>query len=119
MIGVTGYNTGNYFQAKTGEKWRGFNEIYKHINDRFSVMYSQYPWIITEFSCNSVGGDKQAWIKEMFDSIHQYPNIKIAVWWSYFDPDPETKEPARRYWLDEKPEYLQEFKDGLKRTNNN
>lgn len=115
LIGVTGYNTGNYFQKKTGEKWRGFNEIYKFINDRFSVMYSDYPWIITEFASNSVGGDKQAWIKEMFDSIHNYPNIKIAVWWSYFDPDPETKQPARRYWLDEKEEYLMEFKNGLER----
>jgi mannan endo-1,4-beta-mannosidase len=113
LIGVTGYNTGNYFEKKTGEKWRGFNEIYNFINNRFNVMYSDYPWIITEFASNSVGGDKQAWIKEMFDSIHNYPNIKIAVWWSYFDPDPETKKPARRYWLDEKEEYLMEFKKGL------
>ncbi|OGO79569.1 MAG: hypothetical protein A2Y23_09375 [Clostridiales bacterium GWB2_37_7] len=117
LIGVTGYNTGNYFEKKTGEKWRSFNEIYQHINDKFSVMYSNYPWIITEFASNSVGGDKQAWIKEMFDSIQNYPNIKIAVWWSYFDPDPETKQPARRYWLDEKEEYLTEFKKGIERTN--
>jgi len=117
LIGVTGYNTGNYFEKKTGEKWRGFNEIYKHINDKFGVMYSDYPWIITEFASNSVGGDKQAWIKEMFDSIHNYPNIKVAIWWSYFDPDPETKQPARKYWLDETEEYLMEFKKGLERTN--
>lgn len=117
LIGVTGYNTGNYFEKKTGEKWRSFNEIFTHINNRFSVMYSDYPWIVTEFASNSVGGDKQAWIKEMFDSMHKYPNIKIAVWWSYFDPDPETKQPARKYWLDEKEEYLVEFKNGLERTN--
>jgi hypothetical protein len=113
LIGVTGYNTGNYFEKKTGEKWRGFNEIYKNISDRFSVMYSDYPWIITEFASNSAGGDKRAWIREMFDSIDNYPNIKIAVWWSYFDPDPETKKPARKYWLDEKEIYLMEFKKGL------
>lgn len=117
LIGVTGYNTGNYFEKKTGEKWRGFNEIFKHIDNRFGVMFRDYPWIVTEFASNSVGGDKQAWIKEMFDSIHNYPNIKIAVWWSYFDPDPETKQPARKYWLDEKEEYLIEFKNGLERTN--
>ncbi|MDF2530453.1 MAG: endoglucanase [Clostridia bacterium] len=116
LIGVTGYNTGNYFQKKTGETWRSFNQIFRHINDRFSVMYSDYPWIVTEFASNSVGGSKQAWIKEMFDSMHNYPNIKIAVWWSYFDPDPETKKPARKYWLDEKEEYLMEFKRGLERT---
>lgn len=113
LIGVTGYNTGNYFEKKTGEKWRSFNEIFKYINDRFSIMYSDYPWIVTEFASNSVGGDKQAWIREMFNSMHNYPNIKIAVWWSYFDPDPETKKPARRYWLDEKEKYLMEFKKGL------
>lgn len=116
LIGVTGYNTGNYFEKKTGEKWRSFNKIFKFIYDRFSIMYSDYPWIVTEFASNSVGGDKQAWIKEMFDSMHHYPNIKIAVWWSYFDPDPETKKPARKYWLDEKEEYLMEFKKGLERS---
>lgn len=116
LIGITGYNTGNYFEAKTGEKWRGFKEIYGEIYNKFSVMYSDYPWIITEFASSSVGGDKKAWIKEMFDSIHNYPNIKIAVWWSYFDQDPATKQSARKYWLDEKEKYLNEFKKGLERT---
>jgi hypothetical protein len=40
------------------------------------------------------------------------------VWWSYADFDYSKNKkgtPARRYWLDEKPEYLRAFREGLKR----
>jgi mannan endo-1,4-beta-mannosidase len=119
MIGLTGYNTGNYFRDLTGEEWRSFTEIYDMLWDMYKDLYAEFPWIITEFACSSVGGDKKAWIDEMFDNISKYTNIKIAVWWSYYDPDPREATygtPARRYWLDEKPDYLEAFRRGLERT---
>jgi mannan endo-1,4-beta-mannosidase len=119
MIGLTGYNTGDYFRDVTGERWRSFTEIYDRLWDMYKDIYAEFPWIITEFACSSVGGDKKAWIEEMFNTISKYTNIKIAVWWSYYDPDPREATygtPARRYWLDEKPEYLEAFKKGLERT---
>ena len=119
MIGLTGYNTGTYFQDLTGERWRSFTEIYDRLWRMYSQLYAKFPWIITEFSCSSVGGDKEAWINEMFENLPRYKNIKIAVWWSYYDPDPRPEHegtPARRYWLDEKPEYIEAFKKGLHQT---
>ncbi len=119
MIGLTGYNTGDYFRDVTGERWRSFTEIYDRLWEMYKDLYAGFPWIITEFASSSVGGDKKAWIEEMFDNISRYTNIKIAVWWSYYDPDPREATygtPARRYWLDEKPEYLEAFKKGLERT---
>lgn len=113
LIGITGYNTGTYFQSVTGEHWRSFNEIYGNINAQYYPIYKDFPWIIGEFSSSSVGGDKVKWINSMFDNISKYKNIKAAVWWSYYDPDPKTKNPARRYWLDETPETLKAFKDGV------
>ena len=122
MIGLTGYNTGDYFRNHTGERWRSFTEIYDRLWYMYRDVYSEFPWIITEFACSSVGGDKEAWITDMFANLPRYKNIKIAVWWSYYDEDPrpETKgTPARRYWLDEKPEYLDAFKRGLSQTQPN
>ncbi len=116
MIGVTGYNTGDYFKNVTGERWRPFSEIYDRLWEMYKHLYAEFPWMITEFACSSVGGDKLAWIQDMFLGMPKYPNIKIAVWWSYYDPDPRpaTKgTPARRYWLDESPEYLEAFRQGL------
>lgn len=118
MIGLTGYNTGTYYKSLTGERWRSFNEIYDPLNEKYTRFYGQFPWMITEFACSSVGGDKGKWINDMFSSINKYKNIKAAVWWSYADFDYRKNKkgtPARRYWLDEKPEYLKAFKEGVKR----
>ncbi|HYE81010.1 MAG TPA: glycosyl hydrolase [Clostridia bacterium] len=116
MIGITGYNTGTYYRNLTGERWRSFREIYDPLNEKYSRLYGEFPWMITEFACSSVGGDKEKWIRDMFANIGRYKNLKAAVWWSYADFDYRKSKdgtPARRYWLDEKPEYLKAFREGL------
>jgi hypothetical protein len=102
----------------TGEGWRSFTEIYDPLNEKYGRFYGEFPWMITEFACSSVGGDKEKWIEDMFGNMGKYKNLKAAVWWSYADYDYSTGKkgiPARRYWLDEKPEYMKAFKEGLKK----
>jgi hypothetical protein len=56
----------------------------------------------------------------MFKNLHKYPNIKIAVWFSYADFEintDEEKKVSRPYWLDETEETLNEFKKGLQKYN--
>jgi hypothetical protein len=48
----------------------------------------------------------------MFDTIGNYPNIKIAVWFSSADYDSEGNV-ARPYWLNETPETVAAFRKGL------
>ena len=110
MFGITGYNNGTYYTQWT-EEWREFDAIYDEIWDHCSPHFSRFPWIITEFASSSVGGDKAAWITNMFEHIGDYPNVKIAVWFSYADFDGDT--PARPYWLDETEETVAAFRDGL------
>ena len=93
------------------EEWREFDVIYDEIEALYLPHFSQYPWIITEFASSSIGGDKVAWIDNMFAHIGDYSNIKIAVWFSYADFDGEI--PARPYWLDETPETLEAFRRGF------
>lgn len=114
MLGITGYNNGTFYKY---EKWREFTTIYDEIYAHYMPHFSKFPWIITEFSSSSVGGNKALWIKNMFDNLHKYPEIKIAVWFSYADfkvHNDEEKIVSRPYWLDETEETVNEFKKGLK-----
>lgn len=111
MIGVTGYNNGNYYK-NLGEHWREFKTIYDEIERSYGQVFGCYPWIITEFASSSYGGNKKAWIDSMFDHIDEYPRIKIAVWFNAADYDSKGKA-ARPYWLDETKESLNAFKKGL------
>ena len=69
--------------------------------------------MITEFSANSIGGDKVAWINDMFETMKSYDRIKVAIWWNWIDWDVSGEE-ARIYKLDESEEMLDAFKEGLK-----
>lgn len=112
IIGLTGYNTGTYY---AGEKWREFGQIYDPLYRTYSSYFS-HPFIITEFGSNSVGGDKAAWVKNMFTEINKYPQIKAAIWWNGIDLD-QNKQPARVYRLDESSEILAAFRNGLAKAN--
>ncbi|HHY35116.1 MAG TPA: hypothetical protein GX510_05725 [Firmicutes bacterium] len=117
MIGVTGYNTGTYYKDVTGERWREFEEIYDNIAANYRPLFGKFPWIITEFASSSVGGDKAEWIRRMFRKLPDYPEIKIAVWFSAADYDVRPGfegRVSRPYWLDETPETVEAFRNGLK-----
>ena len=119
LIGVTGYNNGTYY-TQNAEEWREFDEIYDPIWEEYSPRFSSFPWIITEFASSGIGGDKVAWIENMFDHIGDYPNIRIAVWFSHADFDEANNNtPARTYWLDETPETLEAFRQGLEEQQQN
>lgn len=115
LIGVTGYNNGTYY-TQWAEEWREFDVIYDQIWEEYAPRFGSFPWIITEFASSGIGGDKVAWIHNMFDHIENYPNIRMAVWFSFADfDDANGGTPARTYWLDETPETLEAFRQGLKK----
>jgi hypothetical protein len=76
------------------------------------------PFMITEFAANSFGGDKPAWIQDMFKHIGEYPNIKVAIWWSGIDYDSKNH-PGRIYILDENKDTLTAFRVNLKKYSKN
>jgi len=108
VIGLTGYNTGNYF---SGEKWREFDGIYPQVYRDYDQHFAK-PFMITEFGSNSVGGNKTAWLNRMFDQIGQFNKIKIAIWWNGIDYD-TNGQPGRIYILDETEETTAAFRQGL------
>lgn len=120
IFGVTGYNTGTYYAEIFGEEWREFETIYDNVFASCEPYFSKFPWIITEFSSSSVGGDKVQWINNMFEVMPKYDNIKIAVWFCSVDYDfrydIEDGIIARPYLLDETPETAAAFSKGLKES---
>lgn len=99
LVGLTGYNTGDYYE---GETWRTFKEIYTPIYKDMSARYQQ-PFLITEFSCSKIGGDKAKWVSDMFKDIEKFPRIKVAIWWHGCDFD-EDGTVSRPYSINDSPE---------------
>ncbi len=119
MYGITGYNTGTYYAVEHGERWRTFDEIYKSITEHSEKDYGKFPWIITEFASSSVGGDKVEWINDMFESLPNYPHIKMAFWFNTADYDERPEKQgavARPYWFDETLQTTKAFKNGLAKS---
>ncbi|MDX9871557.1 MAG: glycosyl hydrolase [Clostridia bacterium] len=106
-VGLTGYNNGTSHPA---DIWREFDEIYRPLYDEYLSRYPAKPFMITEFSCNEVGGDKAKWIERAFISLAQqnYPQIKIINWF-------DAQDNAWLYQIDSTPEAFSAFKNGLYR----
>lgn len=111
VIGLTSYNTGNYYN---GETWRSFSEAYDHFYYDY-VNHFNYPMMITEFSCASAGGNKSQWLTDMFNKITNYDKIKLAVLWNGQDFDTSKSETtvSRNYRLDLEQEVIDAVRNGL------
>lgn len=108
IIGLTEYNTGTYYE---GETWTEFDQMYDSLYAEYMRLYDK-PMMITEFASSSVGGDKANWIKNMFNHIGKYKNIKVAIWWDGCDWDANGNI-ARPYFIDESPNLLDIFREYL------
>lgn len=111
IVGMTAYNTGTYYW-EYGERWKSFSALYEKLYAEYCGRYSQ-PLMITEFSCAKKGGDKVAWVENMFDKIDTYDRIKVAVWWNHVDYRPGTSNISRNYLVDDPAEVLNVFKNNI------
>ncbi|MEA4926178.1 MAG: glycosyl hydrolase [Syntrophomonadaceae bacterium] len=108
VVGLTGYNTGTYYE---GENWRSFREIYDPLYQKALALYDK-PLMITEFASSSVGSSKEQWVKDMFEDIANYPQIKVAIWWDGRDLDSRGNI-ARPYFIDETDGLVAIFRENL------
>lgn len=103
-VGLTGYNNGT---SHEGDVWREFDEIYEPLYADYLQRYGEKPFMITEFSCNEVGGNKAQWIEKGLASLAKnYGNIKIATWF-------DSQDNLWLYQLDSSPEAWDAFRKGL------
>ncbi len=114
MLGLTGYNFGTVAEGS----WNSFETIYDRINTEYEPHFGDWPWIISEFGCETApDASKAEWITEMFNTIDagKYPQIKVAVWFNCSDYDQQGNV-TNDLNLEKDPEVVQAFKDGLALT---
>jgi hypothetical protein len=109
VVGLTAYNTGNYYP---GETWKSFAELYDSIYYNYVEKYDK-PLMITEFASAAAGGDKNAWVSDMFAHIRYYDRIKVAVWWDGVDYDNNGRI-ARNYFIDDPKILIETFRRNLR-----
>jgi hypothetical protein len=109
VVGLTAYNTGDYYP---GETWKSFAELYDNIYYNYVEKYDK-PLMITEFASAVSGGDKNAWVSDMFAHIRYYDKIKVAVWWDGADYDADGRI-ARNYYIDDPKTLIETFRHNLR-----
>jgi len=99
-VALDGYNSG------APNRWRDFGDIFGG-GYRDVTMLTNKPLFIAETGCAMVGGDKGAWIEEMFGELSSsYPRVKGVVWFN------ARKE--RDWRIESSPQSLAAFREGAR-----
>jgi mannan endo-1,4-beta-mannosidase len=100
VLGLSGYNWG---ETRPYIGWRSFETVFATGYERVTALGPQPLWL-TELASSDEGGDKPAWVRDMFAST-AFPRIAALIW---FD---EHKEADWR--LRSAPEVIEAFRASL------
>ncbi|MBQ3070011.1 MAG: hypothetical protein IJD01_08720 [Clostridia bacterium] len=118
MLGLTGYN---FVTPEDTGTWETFEAKYDKIADAYNKNFSEWPWIISEFGCETSTNPEQSkaeWITGMFETLNnpeKYPQLKVAIWFNCSDYD-QGGNVTNDLNLEKDPEVVQAFKEGLELT---
>ena len=77
VLGVDGYNWG----TGDGRRWQSFSEVFSTAYERLRRLGPQPIWI-TEVGSAPQGGDKSAWIRDMFARAQGMDRLERIVWFN-------------------------------------
>jgi hypothetical protein len=84
ILGLDGYNWGT---SRPWTAWQSFSTVYTS-SYRDLIAISNRPIVITEIASTELGGDKAAWITDMYATIRaNFPHIQGFTW---FNENKET-----------------------------
>jgi beta-mannanase len=84
VLALDGYNWGTCRPEYGG--WRSFDRIFRSHYERIAKLADRPVWI-AETASTSRGGDKAAWVTDMFEALKRnYPKVAAVIW---FDADKE------------------------------
>jgi hypothetical protein len=82
-LGLDGYN----FSTTNGPYWMSFDQVFLSSYKQLQAISAKDIYLI-EVGSVEVGGDKAAWIKDMFDKLEtSYTQIKGITWWNVAYPE--------------------------------
>jgi beta-mannanase len=79
ILGVDGYNWGSGVAGGAG--WQSFSQVFSDAYNRLSALGSQPIWI-TEVGGAPQGGDKSAWVRDMFAKAQGMSRLEAIVWFN-------------------------------------
>jgi len=100
VLALDGYNWGD---ALPSVGWRSFEKVFRGGYDRITAIGDQPVWI-AEFASADEGGDKSAWVRDMFATTG-FDRIEALIWFN------EKKEADWR--IDSDAATLQAFRESL------
>lgn len=83
VVGVDGYNWGT---SRSNQRWQTFSQVFESTVAQVSSMSSRDLWL-GEVGCTELGGNKAAWVTDMFARVAADSRIDALVW---FDANKET-----------------------------
>jgi hypothetical protein len=80
IIGMDGYNFGT---SQSWSRWQSFGQVFGGLYDWIMQTHPAKPVFICEMGTSSTGGDKTAWITDMFVQLEtRFPKVKGFVWFN-------------------------------------
>jgi len=78
LIAIDGYNFGG-----STSTWRSFASVFSGAYSAVTALSATKPVFIAETACSTVGGDKAAWIAEMYRVLpSRFPRISGVTWFN-------------------------------------
>lgn len=109
LIGIDGYNWGS--RAEWG--WQGFETLFRATYCKILERVQSKPIVIPEVGSTESGGDKPAWIRDLFASMQRYGHLRGFVW--LHDSKFEVEVAGEMDWpVDSSPASLFAFQQGVK-----
>lgn len=77
ILGLSGFNGG---VSAFSRRWRPFRLAFNEALDDLHALAPELPVELSEISSAEAGGDKAAWIGDMFEEIADRPYVRSLVW---------------------------------------
>jgi hypothetical protein len=81
-VGLSAYNYGGYKIGNFTFPWQYFREFAKPYFDRIRKMAPSKPLALLQTGSISFGGDKNAWLKDLFNEVIYYPKLYIVIYFN-------------------------------------
>lgn len=101
QVALDGYN---WATLQPGSTWTSFWEVFSAGVQEIRAVTTK-PLYVGEVGCPEDGGDKAAWVRDMFTALGQHPEVRGFTW---FDFDKEAD-----WRIDSSPASLDAFRTGL------
>lgn len=95
-VSIDGYNFGT---SQTYSQWRSFEQTFRASYDAVTKIAPGKPILIGEMASSEAGGNKAAWIRDMFKALPSMPAIRALTWFDIVKETSWNVDSSDESWL--------------------